>query len=156
MVIGSYSVSVDSKGRIFVPSRWRDDFTTGSTVIIMRGYSLNPDEHFLTVMTPEYFEKFSGDLNSLHPSSIKYNDAARNVMMNCYDSQVDGKGRISINSGLLKYAGITSGAMAVATRNNCFEIWEPERLEAKNRSYTQLDASKDLQKRANELERAGK
>lgn len=154
MVIGSYSVTVDSKGRIFVPSRWRSDF--GDTVIVMRGYTLNPDEHFLTVMTPEHFERFSGDLNSLHPTSIKYNDASRNVMMNCYDSPVDNKGRISINSNLLKYAGIKSGAMAVATRNNCFEIWEPDMLEAKNASYTQLDASKDLQKRANELERAGK
>ena len=154
MVIGSFNVTVDNKGRIFVPSRWRNDFS--DTVYVMRGFTRDLNEHFLTVMTEENLIKLKHDFDTLHPGDSRYNDAARNVLMNCYDSQIDAKGRISLNSKLLEYAGLTSAAVAVATRNNCFEIWEPEALAAKNDSYTQLDASRDMQKRANELERAGK
>jgi|GEM_PF-3444778 len=154
MVIGSYSVSVDSKGRIFVPSRWRDDY--GDTLILMRGLSVNPDEHFITVMSVEEFERFAGDLNSVRYADSRYNDAARQVLQFAFDSQIDTKGRISVNSRLLEYAGISTQAVAVATRNKCFEIWEPDSLAAKNAAYTQIDSSRDMQKRADELEQAGK
>ena len=154
MVIGSFTVSVDNKGRIFVPSKWREDFS--GTVVVMRGFTKDLNEHFLTVMPVAQYDKFMNDFADIHFSDSRYNDAIRDVMMNMFESQVDGKGRISINSTLLRYAGISGSAVAVATRNNCFELWEPECLAAKTSAYTLIDASKDLQKRANELERMKK
>ena len=154
MVIGSYSVSVDNKGRIFVPSRWRSDYD--DTLILLRGFSLDPNEHFISVMSVEQFEKLRSDLDTVRISDSRFNDAARNVLQFAFDSPIDNKGRISINAGLLEYAGITTQAVAVATRNNIFEIWEPSSLEAKNAAYTQQDSSRDLQKRADELELANR
>lgn len=154
MVIGSYSVSVDSKGRIFVPAKWRNDY--GDTLIAVRGFTDKPDERFITVMPVEHFERLSNDLDSLHPTDLRYNDAARNIFQYAFSCDIDSKGRILIDKSLLDYAGIASGASLTATKNKCFEVWEPERLTAKNCAYTQLDSSRDLQRRADELESAGK
>ena len=154
MVIGSYSVSVDNKGRIFVPAKWRNDY--GDTLIAVRGFTDKPDEHFITVMPVEQFERLSNDLDSLHPTDLRYNDAARIILQYAFMCDIDSKGRILIDKSLLDYAGIDGSAQVTATKNKCFEVWEPQRLADKNSSYTQLDASRDLQKRADELESAGK
>ncbi len=154
MVIGSFSVSVDSKGRIFVPAKWRDSYD--NKLVAMQGITEEPNECFLLIMPESYFDQFMDEINAPHAVSIKLNNAARSILQNAYECEIDAKGRILIDKGLLDYAGISGTATLTATRNKCFEAWEPKRLEAKNLAYTQLDSARDLQKLAAELESAGR
>lgn len=151
MVIGSYGVSVDNKGRIFVPAKWRDSYE--QKLIAMRGLTEEPDERFLLIMPEAYFNKFLDDINSPRAISLKMNNAARSILQNAFECEIDSKGRILLDKSLLDYAGISASATLTATRNNCFEAWEPERLNAKNLAYTQLDSARDLQRLADEQER---
>ena len=107
-------------------------------------------------MPYEYFERFVDEINSPRPIDFKLNNAARNILQNAYECETDAKGRILLDKSLLDHARITSSATLTATRNNCFEVWEPERLNAKNLAYTQLDSARDLQKLADEQERMGR
>ena len=142
MVIGSYGVSVDNKGRVFVPAKWRDSYE--DKLIAMRGMTEEADERFLLIMPESYFNQFMDEINSPRAISMKLNNAARSILQNAYECDIDSKGRILIDKSLLDYAGITSAATLTATRNKCFEAWEPARLEAKNLAYTQLDSARDL------------
>ena len=154
MVIGSYGVSVDNKGRIFMPAKWRDSYA--DKLIAMRGLTLEAEERFLLIMPESHFNKFLDELNSPRAISMRLNNAARYILENAYECDINAKGRILIDKSLLDYAGITTNATLAAARNNCFEAWEPERLKEKNLAYTQLDSAHDLQALADELENAGK
>ena len=154
MVIGSFNVSVDNKGRIFVPAKWRDSYS--DKLIAMHGLTLEEGEKFLLIMPESHFNKFLDELNTPRATSMRMNNAARYILENSYECDIDSKGRILIDKGLLEYAGITASATLAAARNNCFEAWEPERLKAKNLAYTQLDSAHDLQALADELENAGR
>ena len=155
MVIGSYSVSVDNKGRFFVPAKWRD--TYGDVQLIaMRGITENPNDHFLLIMPLPYYSRLRGEIDAQSPANIRLGDAARSVSQYAFECDMDSKGRILIDKRLLDYAGFGSLATLADTRSNCFEVWEPASLDAKNESYTLLDSARDLQRLADERESAQK
>ncbi len=144
---GNYKNVIDSKGRVFVPAKWRADL--GDSVIVMRGMSEEPDDCFLTAMSEEQFSHIWEALASIHPMNLKYRDAARELFQFATQCEVDKQGRILIAQHLLDYAGITTEA-ALTASVNCFELWEPSRLEAKNRSYSRKKLAQDCQTLANE------
>ena len=51
MLISSFGHSVDAKGRVFIPAKWRDDL--GDTVIITRDMMGNADSRCLYGMPVE-------------------------------------------------------------------------------------------------------
>lgn len=66
MLLGQSRNNLDSKGRIFVPVKWRPD--TSDHVVVLIG--LNPadvkkEERFLQILRYEKFVEFAKDLNLL-------------------------------------------------------------------------------------------
>ncbi|RMF04297.1 MAG: transcriptional regulator MraZ [Chloroflexi bacterium] len=120
MFLGQYSHTVDDKGRLTIPSRFRADLEGG--VVITRGL-----DGCLWAYPRSEWDRQVEAINALPTTT---NAAARNFVRfffsNASDSVPDRQGRVLIPQNLRDYAAITSETVVVGV-NNRVEIWNPER-----------------------------
>ena len=105
MLLGQSRNNLDSKGRIFVPVKWRPD--TSDHVVVLIG--LNPadvkkEERFLQILRYEKFVEFAKDLTSSRPSDLSLMRAKRKIFSSAEECTLDKQGRILIPQWLAKYA----------------------------------------------------
>lgn len=118
MFIGEHSHSVDSKGRVSVPAKYREDLATG--VVITRGL-----DHCLWVYPKEQWESIAKKLSELPISQKSSRAFARLMLAGAWDAELDKQGRINLPEYLRKFAGITK-QVTVAGLYNRLEIWDED------------------------------
>lgn len=116
MFIGEYQHTVDDKGRIAIPSKFRGDLTKGA--VVTRGL-----DRCLFVYTMEEWEKLAQKLVQLPISQSKSRAFARLMLAGAMDVQLDKQGRIVLPEYLREYAGVTKKTV-IAGLYNRLEIWE--------------------------------
>lgn len=107
--------TVDDKGRIAIPSRYRGMF--GSSVIITKG----PDP-CLEVYTPEGHEKHANDILSGKGNSEADRRLRRALYSQAAAVDIDKQGRILIPAQMRERVGI-EGAVVIAGSGANLEIW---------------------------------
>ena len=123
--IGEYNYSLDSKGRINIPAKFRQSLTENNqnTFVITRG--LDP---CIWVYPLVQWREIENNLRNL--SSVKninrtfMRNTARYASPTTYDKQ----GRIMISPSLLKYSNISKEVLIIGMINK-IEIWDPGYLE---------------------------
>lgn len=118
MFIGEYSHAVDEKGRVNVPAKFRQGFSSG--VVVTRGL-----DHCLFVYPRAEWEEMAAKLAKLPISQKKSRAFARLMLAGAWDAQVDGQGRIILPEYLRQYARI-SKHVTVAGLYNRVEIWDED------------------------------
>lgn len=109
--------TIDAKGRIFVPSRFRD---LGDAFVLFKW----PFKKCLYAMTTEAFENFSANLrsNATYEETEWLDDA---LFAEADDVTADAQNRILIKAELRDYAGLTKD-VAVVGKNDHVEFWDME------------------------------
>jgi MraZ protein len=115
MFLGEYEHSVDVKGRVAVPAKFRTQLEGG--LVVTRGF-----ERCLQVYPMEQWQKLSERVSSLSLAAAEARQLRRLLFSSAFDTEVDKQGRIVLPSGLREYAGIGDIAV-VAGMNTYFEIW---------------------------------
>ena len=118
MFFGEYSHSLDSKKRLTIPSRFRDELRDGAYV--MEGLDGN-----LNVFTPAVFEKILENISALSLTDDNVRDIRRKFFGRSGYLEIDNAGRILIPDFLRQTAGIESEAVLTGA-GSYFEIWSPE------------------------------
>ena len=126
MLISSFGHSVDAKGRVFIPAKWRDYL--GDTVIITRDMMGNADSRCLYGMPVELWNDILERFKKVAVSDVKAQNAMRRLFANACECELDKQGRILIPNSLREYAGINSDAMLVGMGSR-IEIWGAEKWE---------------------------
>lgn len=126
MLKGSYTKSVDVKGRMAFPAKLRE--AMGEELTLTKGLG-----GCIFVYAAEYFEEKAARLNSLPMS--KALTLQRSLAPNATDVEADKQGRILIPSILRKMAQIEDEAVVIGVSDHC-EIWNPERWEQINDSIS--------------------
>ncbi len=124
MFLGQYAHTVDTKGRTFVPAKYRDEL--GETFVVTRGTA-----KCLTVYPMSEWEKYTAKIAELpqaHAAKIR-----RFVFSNASDVTLDAQGRIGIVAGLREYAGIEKNVMILGL-GSYIEIWAEDVWKAENES----------------------
>ncbi|HEY8677375.1 MAG TPA: division/cell wall cluster transcriptional repressor MraZ [Candidatus Dormibacteraeota bacterium] len=118
MFLGTYRHSVDAKGRVAIPARFREQLPTGT--IISKGA-----EGCLQVFPPEEWAREQGlqRLGSLTPAQERR--LARMLFGAARECEFDAQGRIVLSGDQRQYAAITNVAWIVGV-NNLIEIWNDE------------------------------
>ncbi|MEO6796582.1 MAG: division/cell wall cluster transcriptional repressor MraZ [Candidatus Dormibacter sp.] len=118
MFLGTYRHSVDQKGRVAIPARFREQLPTGT--IISKGA-----EGCLQVYPPEEWAKEQGvqRLGSMTPAEERR--LARMMFGAARECEFDAQGRIVLTQDQRDYAGISGQAWIVGV-NNLIEIWNDE------------------------------
>lgn len=118
MFIGEYHHTIDEKGRIIIPTKFRDEL--GSKFIVTRGI-----ENCLFVYSIENWEKIVTKLNSLPFTKKDARNFNRFFMSGATLVELDKQGRININSPLINYAGLNKNCVIIGTGDRV-EIWSLE------------------------------
>ena len=140
--IGEYAYSLDSKGRVNIPAKFRQSLSTDSqnTFVITRG--LDP---CIWVYPLEQWKEIENNLRNL--SSVKnihrtfVRDTARYASPSTYDKQ----GRITLTPSLTEYAGLEKDVLIIGMINK-IEIWNPNTLKIVDQQNLEIepDAYDDL------------
>jgi len=135
MFLGQYQHSLDAKGRIIVPARFRDELAEGG--FVTRGF-----DRCLMVMSLDYFELVYQRINAMNLADPATRELRRLFFANAYSITPDKVGRINLAPNLRQFAQIESDVI-VAGQGKYFEIWHPEFWEAQIASLENEEANLD-------------
>ena len=116
MFIGEYSHSLDLKGRLAIPAKFRKRLSSGA--VVTRGLDC-----CLFLYTAEEWLKLAAKLSSLPIARAKSRAFSRLMLAGAMDVRIDRQGRILIPDYLRQYAGLSRQAI-VAGLYTRLEIWD--------------------------------
>lgn len=118
MFRGEYSHQLDGKGRLIIPSRFRDLLTDDA--ILTRGL-----DHNLVIYPIEAWETLTQQLNEI-PITYPGARAFRRLLFSgAVELSLDKQGRMNIPNYLLEYASIEDAVLLVGMEN-FIELWQPD------------------------------
>ena len=115
MFIGEYQHTLDAKGRMFVPSRFRDDL--GDFFIVTLGL-----DNCLFVFPQEEFDRLKAKLDAVSITNKDARRFARFFFARACECEMDKQGRIILPNNLREYAGLVKDVTVVGVSNRV-EIW---------------------------------
>lgn len=118
MFIGEYHHTIDEKGRIIIPAKFRDEL--GSSFIVTRGI-----ESCLFVYPNKNWEQICEKLNSLPFTRKDARVFNRFFMSGATNVELDKQGRINISSPLITHANLKKDCVVIGTGDR-LEIWSKE------------------------------
>ena len=122
---GQVDHTVDDRGRLALPSRYRSDFERGGVMTIAR-------DGCAELYTPEGFDKMSEHVAAMPRTTPEGRDARRDFYGQAFDVELDKQGRILIPAIVRQDMGL-EGTVTIVGAYECFEVWNPARL-AQHRS----------------------
>ena len=140
MFKGSSRNTVDAKGRITVPVRWRGELS--ENLVVMYGLSNRADDKYLQLMNLDVFEKTYGGIASSSMYDSAFGRAKRFILSNAEDVNLDKSDRLLIPQHLIKYAGL-GGEILLFGVGDHVEIWDPERYARSSEGYGVVEYSID-------------
>ncbi|MCR4275743.1 MAG: division/cell wall cluster transcriptional repressor MraZ [Candidatus Wolfebacteria bacterium] len=118
MFIGEFTHTLDTKGRMAVPVKFRGKL--GTNAIITRGL-----DHCLFVFTSQEWETLAQKLIALPLAQANSRAFVRLMLAGAMDVEVDKQGRVLIPDYLRGYAGLGK-EIVVAGLYNRIEIWDSQ------------------------------
>ena len=118
MFIGEYTHSLDIKGRVALPVKFRQKLA--DSAIITRGL-----DHCLFVFTKADWESLAQKLITLPLSQSNSRAFARLMLAGAVEAEFDNQGRILIPEYLRIYAGLKKQTVFAGLYNR-IEIWDEE------------------------------
>lgn len=120
MFMGEYHHSIDEKGRIIIPSKFRYDL--GESFIVTRGL-----DGCLFIYPKSEWENIVKKYKEL-PNVKNARNFMRFFLSGAVNAEFDKQGRINISTPLANYAGLKKDCVIIGV-NDRLEIWSKERWE---------------------------
>ena len=141
MFIGEYHYTIDDKGRLAIPAKFRPNLIRGA--VVTKGI-----DRCLFLYTKKEWQKLAEKVAGLPISQEKSRVFSRLMLAGAMDVDVKGQGRIVIPDYLRKYAGIKK-KIVIAGLYNRLEIWNEEAWEKYKKDSEKK--SKDIAEALGEL-----
>ena len=129
MLFGGFDHKIDKKGRVFIPSAFREEL--GESFIICRYVFAN--KHCLCVYSKEQWAEFVKKIGTL--PSTKSSAVKRFLYDGAFNVEFDSQGRILVPPTLREYAKFGSEVHIVGMDTN-LEIWDSELWKEENENNT--------------------
>lgn len=123
MFMGEYNHTIDAKGRIIVPAKFRESL--GDEFVVTLGL-----DGCLFVYPNDEWMNFVTELKAL-PGNKDARQLQRYFMAGAANLEVDKQGRILIPSKLREHAGLDKDVIFVGVLSK-IEVWSKERWESNN------------------------
>ena len=121
MFMGEYNHTIDAKGRLIVPSKFRE--ALGDTFVVTKGL-----DGCLFVYDNEEWQAFEEKLRSLPITNKEARQFARFFLAGAVEVEVDKQGRILVPNILREFAQISKDVVLIGVASR-IEIWSKERFE---------------------------
>lgn len=135
MLRGANAINLDAKGRMAMPSRYREQLQEsceGQVVV-----TVDRDRHLLLYPLPEW-ERVERKLLELPSFNKQARRLQRLLMGHATECELDGSGRIVLPPLLREFAGIEKRIVMIG-QGNKFEIWDEARWNALREEYLAED-----------------
>ena len=140
MLFGGFDHKIDKKGRVFIPSAFRDDL--GESFIICRGIF---KKRCLCVYSKAEWEKLVEKIEML--PNMKSSEVKRFLYDGAFNVEFDSQGRILVPPTLREYAGFDSEVHIIGMASYV-EIWDADLWKAENEANT-LESISDAMEELN-------
>ena len=120
MFIGEHKQKMDTKGRVVVPSKFRDEL--GNQVVVTKGLG----EQCLYAFSRESWEKVVNKLEELPMTNMKVRNFNRFFLAGANNLEADKLGRVLVSSALREYALLDKEVVWVGVGNR-MEIWDVDK-----------------------------
>ncbi|KAE9637007.1 division/cell wall cluster transcriptional repressor MraZ [Defluviitalea raffinosedens] len=124
MFMGEYQHTIDTKGRLIVPAKFREEL--GDVFVITKGL-----DNCLFVYPYTEWKIFEDKLKTLPLTSGNARKFVRFFFAGAVECSVDKQGRILIPNNLRVYSGLEKDVILIGVSNRV-EIWSKENWEAYN------------------------
>ena len=124
MFMGEYSHTIDTKGRLIIPSKFREDL--GETFVVTKGL-----DGCLFVFSDEEWKAFEIKLKSLPLTNKNARQFARFFVAGATPCELDKQGRILVPATLREFAGLEKDVVLTGMLNR-IEIWSKEKWNENN------------------------
>ena len=118
MFLGEHQHTLDAKGRVSLPAKFRAEMT--GSLVVSKGL-----DKCLYVYSAEEYRRFVETLTSGNDFNSKQRQLRRFFVAGAQDVELDSAGRISLSSALRDYAGLKK-EIAVTGNGTRIEIWDAE------------------------------
>ncbi len=118
MFMGEFHHNIDEKGRLIIPSKFRNDL--GKKFIITRGI-----EKCIFVYSLDEWNNMVNELKELPFTRKNARTFMRMLMSGATECELDNNGRINIPSPLVNYASIDKECVVIGVGDR-LEIWSNE------------------------------
>lgn len=124
MFRGEYSHTIDTKGRLIIPSKFREEL--GETFVVTKGL-----DGCLFVFSDEEWKAFEIKLKSLPLTNKNARQFARFFVAGATPCELDKQGRILLPATLREFAGLEKDVVLTGMLNR-IEIWSKEKWNENN------------------------
>lgn len=121
MFMGEYNHTIDAKGRLIVPSKFRE--TLGDTFVVTKGL-----DGCLFVYDNEEWGIFEEKLKSLPITNKEARQFVRFFLAGAAEVEVDKQGRILVPNVLREFAELNKDVVLIGVASR-IEIWSKERFD---------------------------
>ena len=132
MFTGEYRHSVDDKGRVAVPAKFRAQIEEGA--VVSRWL-----DACLAIHTRTGWEQLSAKVAGLPITDAGSRLFQRYVFAGAFEADLDRQGRVVVPAYLREWAGLGNEAVIVGSRDHA-EIWSPARWDDYRRALEDPDS----------------
>ena len=128
MLIGEFEHSLDAKGRLIMPSKFREDI--GDKFIVTKGL-----DGCLFGFSLVEWKNFEEKLRSLPISNKDARDFSRFFFAGAIECEIDKQGRFLVSSNLRNFANFKKDVVIIGM-NTRIEIWAKDRWNGEDNSIS--------------------
>lgn len=134
MFMGHYEHTIDEKGRITIPSKFRDEL--GDSVVVTMGFDGN-----LLAFPKDLFVLLANRVRGMSLTASSGRFLRRLLFSESEELEFDKAGRILLPAHLRGTANLTDTAVLVGT-GEYFELWSPETWLPQENMLSDVEANK--------------
>jgi len=116
---GEFAHSLDEKGRLAIPAKFRGRFKEGAVVTRWIG-------ECLAIFPTSEWDKINEQIAQRPRTDPTVQEFVHFVVGGAHEAEPDGQGRIVLPGHLRQYAGLTNEAVVIGASRH-LEVWEPAR-----------------------------
>lgn len=136
MFMSEYNHTLDAKGRLIIPSKFRE--TLGEEFVVSRGM-----DDCLFVYTNDDWNAFAQEIKKLPLINKEARQFARFFIAGAVSVELDKQGRILLPANLREFAGLEKDVVLVGVGSR-IEIWDREKWESMNENENMDDIAKAM------------
>lgn len=123
MFLGVNTLNLDTKGRLAIPVKYRERLMdNGASSIVI---TINPQERCLWLYPQAEWLPIAQKVSRLPPLKRQNRQLQRLLLGHASELEMDGQGRVLLNSELRDYAGMDK-KIALVGQGHKFELWSEQ------------------------------
>lgn len=119
MFTGEFRHTIDGKGRVAVPARFRAELAAGATVCRWL-------ENCVAIFPNQAWHRLADAASAQRYADARARAFSRFLFSGAFEVELDGQGRVVLPASLRQFGGLKSEAVVVGAADH-IELWEPAR-----------------------------